>query len=220
MNTCIYYMWNFKPSELNDFLVYNKNVIDNNSKYINESRLIEPYNITLLFNFIKTNDPLLFPNLEKLYNIIPYWVIKTDLARLLIIYYSSGIYCDVDCFIQKKFDNDYNIILFTEEIVKNINSLGPRELKNTDHKTRIANYFFYSKIKKHPFLKEVIDECLKRLEQIFIKENNTSLTYRDILWCCGPDVITTIYHSTKNKYTDIYLCDQSFLNHAHYFSWK
>jgi len=213
-------MWNFKPSEVNNFLIYNKNVINNNSKYINQYKLIEPYNINLLCNFLQKNKPLLFPYLHQLYNIIPHWVIKADLARLLFIYYNGGIYCDVDCFIKKKFDNDYNVILFTEHICKSVHSLGPRESKNPDHKIRIANYFFYSKIKKHPFFKEVIDECLKRLEQLFIKENNNRLTHKDILWCCGPDVITTIYHSTKNKYTDIYLCDQSFLSHKCYGSWR
>ena len=213
-------MWNFKPNEKNNFLTYNKNVIKNNSNYINHHQLIKPSNINVLCNFLKTTEPSLFPNLSKLYKIIPNWVSKADLARLLIIYHNGGIYCDVDCFIKKKFNKNYNVILFTECICNNVNSLGPRECKKPDNKIRIANYFFYSKIKRHPFFKEVIDECLKRLEQIIIKENNNKLSYYDILWCCGPDVITTIYHSTKNKYKDIYLCDMSFLIHKNYGSWK
>ena len=219
---CIYYLWYFKPYETNKFFIYNRNVINNNIKYINNYQLIKPKNINVLINNIKTTKPLLFPNLYKLYNLIPNWVTKCDLARLLNVYYNSGIYCDVDCFIEKSFKKyavENNIILFTEHICQ-INKLGPRECKHIDNRVRIANYFFYSKIKNHPFLKEVIDECLKRLEQILIIEKNNKLTELDILWCCGPDVITTVYHSTKHKYKDIYLCDTSFLNHKCYSSWR
>ena len=225
MSKCIFYMWNFNPNETNQFFIYNKNVINNNIIYINNYQLIEPKNINILLNnlqMIKTK-PLLFPTLYKLYDIIPNWISKSDLARLLIIYHYSGIYCDVDCFIKKSFEKyskEYNVILFTEYICRDVNELGIRECKKLDNKVRIANYFFYSKIKNHPFVKEVIDECLRRLEQIIINENKNKFNNSDILWCCGPDVITTIYHSTKHKYKDIYLCDTSFLNHKCYGSWR
>ena len=215
-------MWNFKPLEKNPFFINNKDVIINNSKYIKEYQLIEPSYINELYDNI-TYKFSLFPKLPKLYNMIPNWISKTDLGRLLIVYYNSGIYCDVDCSIKKnfeKYDKDYNVILFTEYICKSVDWLGPRECKNPANKVRIANYFFYSKIKNHPFFKEVIDECLKRLELIIITENKKQLSNLDILWCCGPDVITTIYHSTRNKYKDIYLCDESFLNHTENNSWK
>jgi len=161
-----------------------------------------------------------FPDLYKLYNLIPVWVTKTDLARLLIIYYNGGIYCDVDCFIKKSFHNNSNVYLFTESILSNVNQLGDRECKNTENKLRIANYCFASKLNKHPFFKEVIEECIKRLNQILIIENRTNLTHSDILWCCGPDVITSVYHLTKNKYKDIFLGDTSFLQHNTFGSWR
>ena len=104
-------MWNFKPTEENDFLIYNKNVINNNSNYIDDYQLIEPSNINELCNNIKTTTPLLFPRLHELYNIIPNWGSKADLARLLIIYYNGGIYCDVDCFIKKNLKNMIKIIM-------------------------------------------------------------------------------------------------------------
>ena len=140
----------------------------------------------------------------------------------MIIYFRGGIYCDADCYINKKFNEDINsnIILFTEGIVPNVNRLGPRESKNLDNVLRVANYFFVSKFKKHPFFKAVIAECLKRLKRILIKEKKTIFNRQDILWCCGPDVITTIYHLTKHKYNDIHLHDKSFLDHRCYNSWK
>ena len=107
-------MWNFKPLEKNPFFINNKDVIINNSKYIKEYQLIEPSYINELYDNI-TYKFSLFPKLQKLYNMIPNWISKTDLGRLLIVYYNSGIYCDVDCSIKKnfeKYDKDYNVILY------------------------------------------------------------------------------------------------------------
>ena len=166
MSNFLYYLWNFKPGEKNSFLDLNKKVIDNNKKFFRYSTVIRP----LLIEHLIENEkgPLnscIFPKLKELYYKIPKWIIKTDLARLLIIYHSGGAYCDSDCEIKKNFNyllQNNNLILFTEKIIKDPNVLGERECKS--NKIRIANYFFYSKIKEHPFLKEVIDECLKRIQ--------------------------------------------------------
>ena len=205
-------MWSFKPYENNTF---NKNVIINNLKYIGNYNVITPKILKLLLK----ND--IFPDLFELYNLIPNWVIKADLGRLLIIYFNGGIYCDIDCFIKKSFNSyNNNIILFTEKICESVSKLGPRESKSPENVLRIANFCFASKSIKHPFLKEVIDECLQRLKQVLINEKKTTLNDRDILWCCGPDVITTIYHLMKHKYNDLYLCDSSFLDHKSYGGWR
>lgn len=203
-------MWNFNPLEKNNI---NQDVILNNLKFIESHKIITPINLEEVIN----ND--IFPELLELYNKIPSWVVKADLGRLLLIYFHSGIYSDVDCFINKKFKNN-NIILFTEHICSSVDHLGPRECKNPDNVVRIANYFFGSTVKKHPFLKEVIEECMFRLKQLLIIENNTNLNHQDILWVCGPDVITTVYHRSKHKYKDITLYDNSYLSHKCYGSWR
>jgi len=210
----INYMWSFKPNEKNKFP---PNVIINNAKYIKQYRLVTPQ---IIMQYLK-NDT--FEDLEYIYNLIPNWVIKTDLSRLLIIYFNGGIYSDADCFITKNLnvhkDSD-NIILFVEKICNSVSQLGKRECKNPENLLRISNYFFGSKMIGHPFLKEVIDECINRLKQLLIVEKKTTLNHEDILWVCGPDVITTVYHKSKQNYNDIYLYNNTYLNHKAYGSWR
>jgi len=210
----ITYMWGFKPNETSEFPI---DVINNNEKYVLNYKIAYPS----LVNSYLNND--VFPCLSDLYNMIPNWVTKADLGRLLIIFFDGGLYSDADCFITKNInqDNDnHNIILFTEHIVDSTDVLGPRECKDSENVLRIANFCFGSKGKRHPFLKEVIDECLIRLNQILNIENKNNLNQVDILWACGPDVITTIYHKSKNNYNDIYLYDNTYLQHKCYGSWR
>ena len=210
----INYMWSFKPNEKNKFP---PNVIINNAKYIKQYRLVTPQ---IVIQHLK-NDT--FKELEYIYNLIPYWVVKTDLSRLLIIYFNGGIYSDADCFIKKdlnKHTDNHNLIIFTEKICNSVNQLGKRECKNPENVLRISNFFFGSKVVHHPFLKEVIDECINRLKQLLINEKKKVLTSPDIMWVCGPDVITTVYHKSKQNYTDIYLYDNTYLNHKAYGSWR
>ena len=47
----------------------------------------------------------------------------------------------------------------------------PRESKHPDNVLRVANYCFGSTSVKHPFLKEVIDECIHRLKYIIYNQN-------------------------------------------------
>jgi hypothetical protein len=110
------------------------------------------------------------------------------------------------------------MVVFTEHVCKSVNELGPRECKHPDNVVRIANFCFGSSTVQHPFLKEVIEECIRRLTQILF-EKNTKLSQRDVLWMCGPDVITTIYHRSKHKY-DITLYDTTYLQHKCYGSWR
>lgn len=210
----IYYMWEFKP---NENTLINQDVINTNLKYIENYKIITP---TIFEPLLQTN---IFPNLLELYNLIPNWIIKADLGRLLLVYFFGGIYCDTDCFIQTQFNNmtdNINLYLFTEHVVKYRFLLGKRECKDNDNLVRVANFCFGSKIKNHPFLKEVIDECLNRLKQILVTEGQTKLNNRDILWVCGPDVITTIYHSSKHKYNDILLHNSTFLYHSANGEWR
>lgn len=208
----INYMWNMKPNEKNH---PDMKIIESNSKYLQNYKILQPTDI----------NPLVQKYSEELFNLwnqIPskYWVIKADLGRLLYIYYNGDYYLDIDCIIKKNFitDNKYNIFLFTEIIVNSVKQLGPRECKNPENVLRVANYAFGSKIKEHPFIKNVIDECINRLKFLF-NLNQSIWSIRDILWVCGPDVITTIYHKLKNNHHDIFLHDQSYLNHLSFKSW-
>ena len=209
----IKYLWKFKPNEKNKFP---QDVIVNNLKFIEKYKIVTP---NIIEPFINNAE---FPNLLNLYLLIPHWVVKSDLIRLLIIYFNGGMYSDADCFIQKPFNNhvdNHNIILFTERTC-NLSDLGSRECKNPENALRVANFCFGSKTTRHPFFKEVIDECINRLTQLLLIEQKKKFNNNDVLWVCGPDVITTIYHKSKKNYNDIYLCDNTYLNHKCYGSWR
>ena len=193
----LFYLWNFKPNEMRDIP---SDVIRNNEKYFSEHWVISPDDI-----------PLSFPKVKEVYYALPKWVSQTDLARLLYVYEYGGIYCDVDCFIKKSFELG-EVTLFVEWVCK-IEDLGPRECKT--NLVRIANYCF-SSTPKHPFIKEVIEECIRRVQEIPIAKP----TDADILWCCGPDVITTIYHLRKDIYPNIQLYNNNYLDHRCYGSWR
>ena len=154
---------------------------------------------------VKQFSPWLYQQWDKL----PHWVIKADLGRLLYIYYNGGIYLDCDCVIRQPFTLS-PLLLFIEAIVP-VESLGPKECKHPDNSLRIANYAFGAE-KESQFLKNVLEECIHRLRQL-----SSTITQQDILWVCGPDVITTIYHATKPEAT---LLDQSYVQHLQAGSWR
>ena len=211
----IFYMWGFKPNETKSFP---KEAIKNNSVFLPNKRIVYPSHVE---PFLQT-----FPELSDLYHAIPssYWVIKADIGRLLTLYHHPGIYSDADCFIKKPFYRNnailsYDICLFTENICRSVNELGPRECKDPQRVLRIANYFFAVRKEKDPFLKECIEECIRRLKQLFLLEKKSVLSQEDILWVCGPDVITTIFHRSKGSYK-IALFDKSYLEHRCAGSWR
>jgi hypothetical protein len=213
--TNISYMWNFKVDEKKQLPI---EAINNNLKYIKTFNVITP---TLIEPLLKKSFEI-FPKIKVLYDKLDnpkYWIIKADLCRLLLIYFNSGIYSDVDCFMKKNFNMNDEVSLFTEHILSDTKNLGARECKNPKNVLRIANYFFAFNVKEHPFLKEVIEECLKRLEILFIIEGCTNISEQDILWVCGPDVITSIYHLEGHKY-NIHLYNTTYLEHKCYGSWR
>jgi mannosyltransferase OCH1-like enzyme len=192
----IYYLWNMKPGETK---LPNKKIMEHNSKYIPHSRVLGPDDILPLVSKFSTE-------LAELWTKIPHWIIKCDLGRLLYIYYNGGMYLDCDCVMLKHIQPTSPVVLFIEKRVS-IYQLGPKEKK---YGLRIANYAFASEA-GHPFLKEVITECIRRLK--LLKGSTNS----DILWVCGPDVITTVYHETRLK--DITLMDTTYLEHLMAGSW-
>ena len=94
-----------------------------------------------------------------------------------------------------------------------LSHLSSREIKHPDHSLRVANYAFYAE-KQNFILKMALDECIARLSTLPKK-----VTTADILWVCGPDVITTVYHKYKHS-NQITLLDQSYLNHIGVGSWR
>jgi len=191
----LYYLWNMKPGETGQ---PNPKIIQHNSTY-SEYRILGPEDILPLVARFS-------PELANLWDRIPHWVIQCDLGRLLYIYYHGGMYIDSDCVIRKPIPTS-PVVLFTEKSVP-LYQLGPREKK---YSVRVANYAFASE-PQHPFLKEVILECIRRLTLL------KGITHSDILWVCGPDVITTVYHETLHK--DIALLDTTYLNHLIMGSWR
>jgi mannosyltransferase OCH1-like enzyme len=207
--TTVQYLWYFKPNEHNSFPY---DVVENNGCFIDNYTIYDPISIAPYINNAE------FSDLSEIYELIPHWVIKCDLARLLVVYFNGGLYADVDCFIKKRFDNN-NVVLFTERIIASTDLLGDRECKDPENVVRVANYCFGSKTQKHPFFKEAIEECINRLRELIVVEKIKKFSTKDILYVCGPDVLTTVYHRTRDKYKDVVLYDESYLDHRYYSSW-
>ena len=117
------------------------------------------------------------------------------------------------------------MVLFTEFTVS-VDELGPRECKKPQNALRIANFAFASNYKRHPFLETCIRECMRRITVLF-DENLDTWAETDILWVCGPDVITTMYHAQFNDDgsdadvdASIRLIERECLHHLGYGSWR
>lgn len=207
------YIWGLWDKESNPPKEHQEN-IDYNKPYFTP----EIIGLTTIKEWVMKweNKKLLF-----FWDDIPHPVIKSDLGRLLHIYFTGGFYFDTDCRINKPLNlkKEDKLVLFTEKLLTNVSFLGPRECKSPERVLRIANFAFGCTVTRHEFLKEVIEECIVRLETVF-SESRTQLTDEDILWCCGPDVITSIYHTSHKKYDDISLLDTTYLNHLALGSWR
>ena len=218
----IVYMWNFKPDER---AAIPMTCINKNKQFIPKHVIVTPTDIIPILSS--------FPGLPELWAKIPHWIVRADLGRLLYIYKHGGVYLDMDCVIatnpfggggggggiNPKTDR---MILFTEFTV-NIDVLGPRECKNPQNALRIANFAFASNYKRHPFLELCIRECMRRLEVLF-QSNLDKWAETDILWVCGPDVITTMYHEqaadASESDSSIRLMERGYLRHLGYGSWR
>ncbi len=204
------YLWDFKPPGDGQIPA---EFIALNERFVRSSNIVSPGDIESLICH--------YPELEKLWNRIPHWVIKTDLGRLLYIYFNGNFYFDVDCVIRKKISIGARqfFILFTEMIVSDVSQLGPRECKNPENVLRVANYAFGTNVIRHPFLNEVILECIDRLA-FLIGLAQPHFTQQDTLWVCGPDVITTVFHQSRGRYPDLILMDATCLAHLCHGSWR
>ena len=190
--------------------------IKHNSKFFHNSYLLSREDVN------KEISRYPYPKVSKMWNTIPWWIVQLDIARLIVIYNTGGFYFDIDCKINKNFKNqigNHKCILFTEKILPNTNNLGPREDKSPERILRIANYAFGCTSPRHPFIKDVINESIRRLTKM-LNEGNNKLQDTDVLWIAGPDVITSVYHTHKNKYSDILLLDKSYATNIGFGSWR
>jgi len=208
------YIWGLYPENNEKPPKKHQENIDFNKKYFNS----EIIGLGVIKKWVTS---LGDEKLLRFWEEIPHPVIKGDLGRLLHVYFTGGLYFDTDCRVNKPLNlkKEDKLILFTEKLLTDVSFLGPRECKSPERMLRIANFAFGCTVTKHKFLKEVIYECIKRLETV-IFDSITPLTDEDILWCCGPDVITSIYHTSHKKYDDILLLDSTYVKHLAYGSWR
>ena len=205
------YMWNINPNEHKP--VPMKNIFKNQEYF--HYRIV---NRSILENAVHEYAD------KKLLNLwvkIPWWIVKADLGRLIYVYLNGGFYFDVDCLVKKNFYNEVgeSMVLFIEKGLSSTEKLGPREQKTEDRKLRIANYAFGTNHKKHQFIKQCIDECVLRLEIIF-KEKLKEISEIDIVWLCGPDVVTSVYHDNKQNFSDIILLEKDYIKHQSFSGWR
>lgn len=202
----VFYLWGFNPEKD----VLDKTIITVNEKFTNSVIISNVDYFIQLFS--KEN------NIDMLWNSIPKWIIKTDIARLIYVYYNSGFYLDTDAIIVKdiilELNEDKEVYLFIESIIEDTTHLSKRE---KPYNTRIANYIFGTKNKKNPFIRRVILECIRRLNTL-LKDNLDTVTQEDILWVCGPDVITTCYHEHKDS--TIQLFNTEYIKHLAKGLWR
>jgi len=196
-------LWNFKPDEIAPF----PSVFEHaNGRFLNSFRVVRPVDIESCLEE--------FPALRDNWPRISPWIVRSDLARLLYVYTHGDFYFDSDCEILRKFPKvPEPVVLFLEAILPSTSFLGPREDKHPDRRLRIANYAFGATLPRHPFFRDCIEECVRRLEQL----DYTAQTSHDVLWVCGPDVITSLYHSQRHVVRRL---DFGYVKHRAARSWR
>ncbi len=196
-------LWNFKPDETAPFPSAFESA---NKQFIKSFRVLDPQDI----------EPCLdeFPTIQKNWSRISPWVVRSDLARLLHVYAQGGFYFDSDCEILREFPSiAESAVVFLEAILPTVAMLGPREEKTPERRLRVANYAFGAMVPRHPFFKECLEECTRRLTVL----DFTAATPEDVLWVCGPDVITSVFHD--NEFA-VRLLEFRYLRHLALGAWR
>ena len=166
------------------------------------------------------------PGLKEMYELAKSrckWIVVADLIRLVAVYHRGGLYLDVDCFPEEGLGPALQgeIVLFKEMTVDPTTALGPREDKSPTSAVRVANFAFYARRPRNSFIRACILECVRRLRKILVEENQNSVhTAADILWVCGPDVITTVFHSRQGLTGRTRLLRASITGHRASGTWR
>ena len=188
-----YYMWGFKGDDLAPDSLQNCNII-------------YPKDILPL---VKKH-----PELYKIWDKIPNWVTRCDIARYLFLYYNTGTYLDADCFKKKAIPGDTiksaNTILYTEYIAS---PTGPREDKSIT--LRIASFAMTSLKSKQKIWLACINESIKRIKSIL----DTRWSDSDVLWSAGPGMLSEVYDKLEDK-SGIIVLDNTYMIHMCNGSWR
>ena len=193
-------LWNFKPDETKPFPSFFAYA---NDRFLRTCAVLTPAQIE--------EDLAELPDVKSAWDRIPSWIVRTDLARLIHVYLRGGFYLDSDCEILRAPPTTAELVLVQETILPSTAVLGPRECKDSCRRQRIANYAFGARIERHPFFRACLDECLARLAEI----DYNPKTSADVLWVCGPDVLTSVFHQTKPPATLV-----QFVKHNAAGSWR
>ena len=195
-------LWNFKPGETKEFPSFFAYA---NTRFLNTFAVLTPTDIEVDLDAL--------PDVKAVWERIPSWIVRTDLARLVHVYLHGGFYFDSDCEILRRPPPTSSLVLVQEALLPSTASLGPRECKDACRRQRIANYAFGSATARNPFFRACLDECLRRLEEI----EYTPQSPEDVLWVCGPDVLTSVYHLTCPQAA---VLDRHFVKHHAAGSWR
>ena len=63
-------------------------------------------------------------------------------------------------------------------------------------------------------------------ETDFVGKNESFVTLAkeiseiDIVWLCGPDVITSVYHDNNQNFSDIILLEKDYIKHQSFSGWR
>lgn len=128
--------------------------------------------------------------LEGVYWQIPRPVCRSDIARLLVVYFMGGLYLDVDASIRRKITRrEWNRgIWILEKIEAEDTAFGPRE----EHRhMRVANYAFGAPAPGCPAVRACLEEATRRISLMMSALDEWSDS--DVLWVTGPDVQSTLY---------------------------
>jgi hypothetical protein len=132
---------------------------------------------------------------------------RCDIIRYMLMYKYGGVYSDLDV----KPNMDLDILLNrypTANVIFGIGREKPLEKCKATTKiesirkgeleipTRIANYFFISRIPYHPIWIDILKLAKKRA-------NNPIKSQYGIIYTTGPDVVTTALYNNLHKYQDI-----------------
>lgn len=154
------------------------------------------------------------PELRKIWDKIPKWATKCDIARYLFLYYNTGTYLDADCTKLKSLPSNAldfnNVILYTEHIGI---PTGPREDRSVT--LRIASFALTSTKIHQNFWMECINESARRVSSIL----DIEWTDKDVLWSAGPGMVSEVYHNLEDK-SGITVLDDTYVEHKAWGSWR
>ena len=144
-------------------------------------------------------------------------VVLADISRYYLMWKRGGFYLDVDVrvnrdlkpLVQRCVKRGKRIMLFTEHDNSMVLGVGEK------HRHRIYNCMFWSE-PNEMFWKQCYDLAVERCSSL------TRWSDSDILWASGPDVITTVYHSTPGNHIHVLNNSESkkYLTHLEKGSWR